>query len=183
MFKLKSTRSENWKWSTIRKCPFIYPNRCAIPCAGNTWGRGRQWCPRRTWSIFTLAGTTQGPINEIFVDLSINYEFALFVDGMTQCYVITMRSTLKNQGASLLVIFTARNEVRARLYFHRRVWFCSQGGGVGIPACTEADPPRSRHSPGTRRPPPGPDTPPGAEHSTRYGQCAGGTHPTGMQSC
>ena len=27
------------------------------------------------------------------------------------------------------------------------------GGGVGIPACTEADPPGSRH-------PPGPDTPP-----------------------
>ena len=31
-------------------------------------------------------------------------------------------------------------------------------------------PPRTRH-------------PPGAEHAGRYGQCAGGTHPTGMQSC
>ena len=28
-------------------------------------------------------------------------------------------------------IITARNEVRARLYFHRRVWFCSQRG-VGV---------------------------------------------------
>ena len=74
-------------------------------------------------------------------------------------------------------------------------------GGVGIPACTEADPPppgadppweqtppRSRHPPGADTPPgqdpPGADTPPpGAEHSTRYGQCAGGTHPTGRQSC
>ena len=26
-------------------------------------------------------------------------------------------------------------------------------------------------------------TPPGAEHAGRYGQRAGGTHPTGMQSC
>ena len=34
--------------------------------------------------------------------------------------------------------------------------------------------------PGT---PPGPGTPPSAEHAGRYGQCAGGTHPTGMQSC
>ena len=32
-------------------------------------------------------------------------------------------------------------------------------------------------------PPPGPCTPPGAEHAGRYGQCAGGTHPTGMQFC
>ena len=34
----------------------------------------------------------------------------------------------------------------------------------------EQTPPRSRH-------------PPGAEHAGRYGQRAGGTHPTGMQSC
>ena len=33
-------------------------------------------------------------------------------------------------------------------------------------------------------PPPGPGTPPpGAEHAGRYGQRAGGMHPTGMQSC
>ena len=28
-----------------------------------------------------------------------------------------------------------------------------------------------------------PHTPPGAKHAGRYGQRAGGTHPTGMQSC
>ena len=38
-------------------------------------------------------------------------------------------------------------------------------------------PPRSRHPPGTRC------TPSNAEHAGRYGQWAGGTHPTGMQSC
>ena len=32
-------------------------------------------------------------------------------------------------------IFTARNEVGARLCFHRRVWFCSQRGGVCLSAC------------------------------------------------
>ena len=31
--------------------------------------------------------------------------------------------------------------------------------------------------------PPGPCSPSGAEHAERYGQCVGGTHPTGMQSC
>ena len=42
----------------------------------------------------------------------------------------------------------------------------------------EQTPPRSRYPP----PPRGPDTPL-AEHAGRYGQRAGGMHPTGMQSC
>ena len=37
------------------------------------------------------------------------------------------------QSSPMLV--TARNEVGARLYFHRRLWFCSQGWGGVIPAC------------------------------------------------
>ena len=43
----------------------------------------------------------------------------------------------------------------------------------------------SRHPPTPlwSRHPPGADTPPGAEHAERYGQCAGGMHPVGMQSC
>ena len=61
--------------------------------------------------------------------------------------------------------------------------FCSQGGvsasvhpGIHPP---EQTPPRSRH-------PPGVDTPMHphcAVHAGRYGQQAGGTHPTGMHSC
>ena len=63
-------------------------------------------------------------------------------------------------------------------------------GGVCLSACWDtilpppgSRPPRSR-PPGTRhplpgsRPPLGADPPPGAEHAGRYGQCAGGTHPT-----
>ena len=50
-----------------------------------------------------------------------------------------------------------------------------------------ADTPRSRHLPGSRHPPeqtpPRSRHPPATEHAGRYGQCTGGTHPTGMQSC
>ena len=54
-------------------------------------------------------------------------------------------------------------------------------------------PPRTRHPPGpgtprSRHPPPEQTPPPGADplcavHAGRYGQQAGGMHPTGMQSC
>ena len=47
------------------------------------------------------------------------------------------------------VIFTARNEVGARLCFYRCVWFCSQGV---VP--DQVHPPRNQaHPPGTRYPP------------------------------
>ena len=46
-----------------------------------------------------------------------------------------------------------------------------------------ADPPGGRHPPGAgSRPPPLGTDPPG-QHAVRYGQRAGGMHPTGMQSC
>ena len=51
-------------------------------------------------------------------------------------------------------------------------------------------PPRSRYTPQVQVHPPGPGTPhraqvhpPATEHAGRSGQRAGGTHPTGMQSC
>ena len=56
-----------------------------------------------------------------------------------------------------LTIITARNEVGARLYFHRRLWFCSQGGSTwtGTPRdqvhpLGPGAPPRTRYPPGTR---------------------------------
>ena len=77
---------------------------------------------------------------------------------------------------------TAHNEVGARLYFHRYLWFCSQG--VCLSACWDTTPPdqappdQAPPRPGTPQtrhpPPPGPSTPPpGAEHAGRYGQHAG----------
>ena len=45
-------------------------------------------------------------------------------------------------------------------------------------------PPRDHAPPsGTMQPPWDHAPPPGTEHAGRYGQRAGGTHPTGMQSC
>ena len=59
-----------------------------------------------------------------------------------------------------------------------------------IRSLDQVQPPDQVHPPGARYTPPGPGTPPlgpgtppGAEHAGRYGQRAGGTHPTGMQSC
>ena len=46
-----------------------------------------------------------------------------------------------------------------------------------------ADPPEQTHPSQSRHTPPQEQTPPAAEHAGRYGQRAGGTHPTGMQSC
>ena len=136
-------------------------------------------------------------------------------------------------------LITARNEVGARYYFHRHLWFCSQGGSVSVharihprdqagtpwdqagtllgpgrhPPGTKPPPPDQPSPPGTGRHPPqdqvppqtkqappsplGPGTtpqdqapsldqappPPRAEHTGRYGERAGGMHPTGMQSC
>ena len=45
----------------------------------------------------------------------------------------------------------------------------------------EQTPPQSRHPP--EQTPPLEQTSPPDEHAMRYGQRAGGTHPTGMQSC
>ena len=49
------------------------------------------------------------------------------------------------------------------------------------PQSRNPHPPRADTPPGSRQPPPE-QTHPG-EHAVRYGQRAGGTHPTGMQSC
>ena len=60
-------------------------------------------------------------------------------------------------------------------------------GGGGLPQCMLGYPPREQTPPpGSRHQPthsPESRHPPGAEHAGRYGQRAGGTHPTGMQSC
>ena len=74
-----------------------------------------------------------------------------------------------------------------------QVCVCPQGWGVpgqvhppGPGTPPEQTLPREQtplsRTPGTRYTPPE-QTPPGAEHAGRYGQRAGGTHPTGMQSC
>ena len=62
-----------------------------------------------------------------------------------------------------------------------------RGRGVCLSACWDttlsgADPSKQAPTPGSRHLPIA-GTPMGAEHAERYCQRAGGTHPTGMQSC
>ena len=66
-----------------------------------------------------------------------------------------------------------------------QVSVCPQGG---LPQCMLGYPPRPRRPPLCQGDPPAKETPcqgdpPGTEHAGRYGQCVGGMHPTGMQSC
>ena len=46
--------------------------------------------------------------------------------------VANIKSKIITWHFSCIKIFTAPNEVSARLCFHRRVWFCSRGGGGGV---------------------------------------------------
>ena len=73
------------------------------------------------------------------------------------------------------LLVTARNEVGARLYFHRRLWFCPGGCLVGGWGCLVLEGVCSGGS--APRGVPGGDPPPGTATA------AGGTHPTGMHSC
>ena len=71
-------------------------------------------------------------------------------------------------------IFTARKRGLRRLCFY--TCLSVHGGGVCPSACWDIPP---TPTPGTR----GRHPPPGAVHAGRYGQQAGGTHPTGMHTC
>ena len=55
--------------------------------------------------------------------------------------------------------------------------------GPGTPSRDQVHPPGPGTPPWDQVHPPEPGTPPGAQHAGRYGLRAGGTHPTGMQSC
>ena len=70
------------------------------------------------------------------------------------------------------------------MFLHLSVILLTGGGGGGVcpSACWDAPPQDQRQTPphrGQRQA----HTTPGAVHAGRYGQQAGGTHPTGMHSC
>ena len=67
------------------------------------------------------------------------------------------------------------------MFLHVWLSFCSQGG-VCLSACWDTTHPPQEQTPSSP-PPPGSRHPTGAVHAGRYGQQAGGTHPTGMHSC
>ena len=80
------------------------------------------------------------------------------------------------------------------MFFTRVCHYVHRGGGGGevcLSACWDTTPPSPEQTPHPTEqapPPPGACNPPQADtpqavHAERYGQQAGGMHPTGMQSC
>ena len=107
----------------------------------------------------------------------------------------------------LFYLITARKRSLRRLCFYTCLSFCPQGVPGQVPLSDQVHPPMTRYTPvpgtppRTRYTPLGPGTPPwdqvhplrpgtpsrtrytpGTVHTGRYGQQAGGTHPTGMHS-
>ena len=79
-------------------------------------------------------------------------------------------------------IVTARNEVGQGYVF---TGVCDSVHRGGLPQCMLGYHPHplGAGTPPEQAPPLPEQTPPRPEHAGRYGQRAGGTHPTGMQSC
>ena len=74
------------------------------------------------------------------------------------------------------LFYRPQTKLRTRLCFYTvSVILFTGGGSAPLHAWIHTTPPGSRHPPGSR--------PPGTVHARRNGQYAGGTHPTGMQSC
>ena len=79
------------------------------------------------------------------------------------------------------------------MFLHLSVSHSVHRGGVCLSACWDTHPPRAdtpreqscppRADTTQEHTPPGSTPPPRAVHAGRYGQQAGGTHPTGMHTC
>ena len=129
------------------------------------------------------------PPDKVAVTIHTMFNFHRYID-------------LDNKWMQMLVSLPPANEVWGKVIFSEACVENSvhKGGGGALPQCMLGYPPGSRHPPGGRHPPPpGADSPrsrhpqeqnhpgaephPGAEHAGRYGQGAGGTHPTRIQSC
>ena len=87
-----------------------------------------------------------------------------------------------------VILLPPANEVWGKVIFSEACVKNSVHRGRGSASVHAGIPPGTRHTPpGTRHPldqaPPLNQASPRAEHTGRYGQRAGGTHPTGMQSC
>ena len=107
----------------------------------------------------------------------------LFTDGAVSYKCMTSgKKTKRIQGLRYISIFTVKV-----VFLH--VYVILSTGGGGLPQCmlgyhpsgSRYPPPPGRHPP-KQVPPLGAGLP-RAVHAGRYGQRAGGMHPTGMQSC
>ena len=137
---------------------------------------------------------------DIFSNTMENFELCSGIK--IKCLMIYSKGLLSFVGEGIFLemdIFTTRKRSLGQGNIFRSVCqeFCPQGRvclsacwdippeqkpplGAETPPGAEPLPKRSPPSPGAD--PPGADPAP-AQHAGRYGQRAGGTHPTGMQSC
>ena len=128
----------------------------------------------------------------------------------SNCMVSETLNLISGVNEKTDAFFPPANEVWGKVIFSEACVKNSVHGGVCLSACwdtttpreqtpprpgnpraeTPQQPPQGADPPSSRPPqtrhtplPPGADSPIGAEHAGRYGQCVGDTHPTGMQSC
>ena len=92
--------------------------------------------------------------------------------------VFKMNKGIPMDGESLL-FYRPQTKFAKVMFLHVSVILSTRRGGLS--QCMPGYPPEQT-PPGTRHTHPGADTPPYAVHAGRYGQQAGGIHPTGMQS-
>ena len=133
------------------------------------FGGGEVPCDHYPWCIGTHhAGTPKAPQTSLYRD-----PLVLTSGGYWRTY--SRQAGDMHPTGILSCLFTAHNDVWARLYFHRRLWFCSQGGGgVCLSACW--DTPCQGDPPAKETPVLGKETPICAMHAGRYSLQAGGMH-------
>ena len=95
-------------------------------------------------------------------------------------FVVSFFTFLRNFWTNKVLYLPPANEVWGKVIFSEACVKNSVQKGESASVHAGIPHPRPGTPPGSRRPPP--DTP-RAVHAGRYGQRAGGMHPTGMQSC
>ena len=89
---------------------------------------------------------------------------------------------VNTQAYAIVSLLPPANEICEGYVFTRVYHSVHGGGGCPIACCAGIHPPPKSTPPLDQRQI-SHRHPPGAVHAERYGQQAGGTHPTGMQSC
>ena len=83
-----------------------------------------------TKTKFSDSVWSQRQLDPNFIFVVANAEFCDSVKSQRQVHPNLQGVGGVSDFMAILMIFTARNEVGTRLYFHRHVWFCPQGGSA-----------------------------------------------------
>ena len=88
-----------------------------------------------TKTKFSDSVWSQRQLDPNFIFVVANAEFCDSVKSQRQVHPNLQGVGGVSDFMAILMIFTARNEVGTRLYFHRHVWFCPQGGVCSWGGC------------------------------------------------